>query len=276
MHTIKIRNLSHSIFLGLYVERYNQLGNIYDDIEKYDFNAEYKLQIDQRLDRHSKMFFLIRYILWMFNIGNIARNWYVQQVSASSASNYQQNKQNSIAHIDKTFVISRGFLGSALLMNFSLDYKVWYWDLGYLRNNYAREHSDTTYMIRSNQIFAQKRYNQIEKMIDDMPEGRYNLNDEEALKTIGLNPSQYRQVVTERDVKLCIRKSLLRCHPDKGGNEEDFCKVQQAISKIKEGKDDVFIELINQQVNDMLYWIPAESDVMSKYNEKSALLPSKY
>ena len=276
MHTIKIRNLSHSIFLGLYVERYDQLGNIYEDIEKYDFNAEYKLQIDQKLDRHSKMFLLIRCILWMFNIGNIARNWYVQQVSASSASNYQQNKHNSIAHIDKTFGISRGFLGSALLMNFSLDYKVWYWDLGYLRNNYTREHSDTTYMIRSNQIFAQKRYNQIEKMIDDMPEGRYNLNDEEALKTIGLNPSQYRQAVTERDVKLCIRKSLLRCHPDRGGNEEDFCKVQQAISKIKEGKDDVFIELIKQQVNDMLYWIPAESDVMSQYNEKSVLLPSKY
>ena len=50
MHSIKIRNLSYSIFLGLYVERHDQLGNIYDDIEKYDVNAEYKHQIDQKAD----------------------------------------------------------------------------------------------------------------------------------------------------------------------------------------------------------------------------------
>ena len=75
-------------------------------------------------------------------------------------------------------------------------------------------------------------------------------------------------------MKLCIRKSLLKHHPDKGGNKEDFLKIQHAISKIKEGKDDVLTELISQQVHDLLFWIPPGSDVMSQYNEKSTLLSS--
>ena len=102
---INIRNFSYHAFWGLYVEKYDRIGNMYDDIEKYIENQAFKTTVDDKVEQLNNYLPPLSWLMWVFNIKGMARAWYIQKMVHYTEN--PEGRRRSL--IDRSVRISRFF-----------------------------------------------------------------------------------------------------------------------------------------------------------------------
>ena len=208
------------------------MGTLYEDIFRYARDDQFRSNIQEKVSHYNQMMPLIRYIYWLFNINDVARSWYIMKAADSAISKatrrYDDYKYKPF--VDHVCELYHGTFHSGFKKESENRSCVnWFFDMCSFRSYRPSRCID----YKSRAEIATHRVDQLWSMINEIgPEDRtYTDIDAPDLKLMGIDKLPCN--VTKNEVHAATRRALLNSHPDKGGTNEDFIKVTDAITRLK-------------------------------------------
>ena len=213
------------------------MGTLYEDIFRYARDDQFRSNIQEKVSHYNQMMPLIRYIYWLFNINDVARSWHIMKAADSAISKatrrYDDYKYEPF--VDHVCELYHGKFHSGFKKESENRSCVnWFFDMCSFRSyRPSNRFIDGEHRMKSRAEIARHRVGQLWSIINETgPKDRiYTDKDALDLKLIGIDKLPCN--VTKNEIHAATRRALLNSHPDKGGTNEDFIKVTEAITRLK-------------------------------------------
>ena len=256
---INIRNFSYDAFWGLYVEKYDRIGNMYDDIEKYIESQAFKTTVDDKVEQLNNYLPPLNWLIWVFNIKGMARAWCIQKMAHYTERPAVGLEKRWDPLIDRAVRISRFFFTSAFVSSSGPECMEAYPDFGWFRSNQSAQNPDIGQRLSDGYRITEIRGRQCKEKKDIVSKRRenYDENDRKDLKTVGIDFSgnDFSQITYDA-VNKAIKSQYLKTHPDKGGDPANFDLVHSAANRLFENeRDRQLLEWCEEQIqkSDSIY-----------------------